>query len=185
MFFFWKNAFGAHKRMGAQYKKQPIAHRSAEIETPTMRQLPNEAYFRPSCSAVLNNHYTDFSFFTPFNEKSYKEIVIPHSLLRSPRDTVLNYFSILRDAENLVKGKKGGCGTVGMANIPFPIAYKMLSDQYRKKLSYSNYLKSFEGIGRTHLLVLEEVPADRHGTDTFFIELETIEGSDKGVTTFA
>ncbi|RDU35718.1 hypothetical protein DRW41_16375 [Neobacillus piezotolerans] len=185
MFFFRKNAFGAHNRMGAEFKKQAIAHRSSAHVNPTKRQLPIEVYFRPSCSAVLNNRFAESSFFTPFYGKSHKEIVIPRSLVSSPRDTVLNYFSILRDAENLKMGKMGGCGTVGMARIPFPFAYNMLTEQYRKKLSYPNYLKSFEGVGRTHLILLEQVPADKPGKDYFFIELETIEGSDKDVTYFA
>ncbi|WP_156324554.1 hypothetical protein [Bacillus sp. FJAT-27245] len=185
MYTFWKNAFGAHKRMGAEYKKQAIAHRTAEIATPTKRQLPNEAYFRPTCSPVLNNRFTNFSFFDSFYKKTHKDIVLPASLVSSPHETVLNYFSILRDAENLKPGKMGGCGTVGMAKTPFPIAYNMLSEKFRSKLSYHKYLKSFEGIGRTHLLVLEEVPADRPSTESFFIELETIEGSDKDVTYFA
>lgn len=185
MFFFRKNAFGAHNRMGAVYKKQAIAHHSSAKANPTQRQLPNEAYFRPSSSPVLNNRFTNYSFFDPYFEKNHKQIVIPHSLVSTPHDTVLNYFSILRDAENLQMGKMGGCGTVGMARIPFPLAYNMLSEQYRKKLSYQKYLKSFEGIGRTHLLQLEKVPADSPGADTFFIELETIEGSDKDVTYFA
>lgn len=185
MFFFLKNAFGAHNRMGAVYKKQAIARHSAETASSTRRQLPNEAYFRPSCSPVLNNRFTNFSSFDPYFEKNPKQIVIPQSLVSNPQDTVLNYFSILRDAENLQKGKMGGCGTVGMAKIPFPVAYNMLSEQYRKKLSYPNYLKSFEGIGRTHLIQFERVPAGNPGTDSFFIELETIEGSDKDVTYFA
>ncbi|WP_338472505.1 hypothetical protein R4Z10_07115 [Niallia sp. XMNu-256] len=84
----------------------------------------------------------------------------------------MNYFSILREAENL-SGRS--CGSVGQAHIPFPISYNFLSKDYQNKLSYEDYIQSFAGIGHTSLIKLCRVP-NRKGEVRFFYEIETIEG---------
>jgi len=53
--------------------------------------------------------------------------IILQELLKSPYETAMHFFSVLREAENLLPGKMGGCGSVGMAKEPFPIAYQFLS----------------------------------------------------------
>ncbi|MFC0474942.1 hypothetical protein ACFFHF_06590 [Robertmurraya beringensis] len=90
----------------------------------------HQKYFRPSCLKALNVRFGG-EFYSLFSEKPHDQIHLPPEWLRTPEDTLLNYFSILREAENL-----GGrsCGTVGQARTPFPIAYNFLSREYQKKI---------------------------------------------------
>lgn len=136
---------------------------------------PNiENYFRPSKLPILNTRILGYE-----PSDRYKT--------HSPEDSIINYFSILREAENLTKDKSGGCGTVGNAKASFPIAYSFLTPEYQKKITFKQYLKSFEGIGHTNLIKLRKLYPDlRNPKDMrYFVEIETIEGSDKGVTYFA
>lgn len=132
----------------------------------------HQKYFRPSCMKALNLRFNNWEFFTPYYDKTPDQIQVPLELTRTPEDTLLNYFSILREAENM-----GGrsCGTIGQARTPFPIAYNFLSKEYQKKLSYKDYFNSFAGIGHTSLLKLCRVPDGKCGI-RFFYEIETIEG---------
>ncbi|MEH7885678.1 hypothetical protein V7654_15365 [Bacillus sp. JJ1609] len=129
----------------------------------------NEKYFRPSKSPALNIR----RFVQTSSPLQLQE------LIKSPYETVIHFFSVIREAENLLPGKIGGCGTVGMAKEPFPIAYQFLSKDFQTKLSYSDFLKLFEGIGHINLLKLIPI-ADNQ----LFYEIETIEGSDKQITYF-
>ena len=118
----------------------------------------HQKYFRPSCSPALNLKFGTWEFFAPFEGKPYDQIQIPPEVTNTPEDTLLNYFSILREAENL-----GGrsCGSVGQARIPFPIAYNFLSKDYQNKLSYEHYFHSFAGIGHTSLIKLCRVSDEK------------------------
>jgi len=133
-----------------------------------------EKYFRPSKLPILNTQVISAE---PID--TYK--------IQSPEESIIYYFSFLREAENLTKDKSGGCGSVGSAKAPFPIAYNFLTPEYQKKVNFNQYLKSFEGIGHTNLIKLRKLSPDlRNPKDMrYFIEIETIEGSDKGVTYFA
>jgi len=132
----------------------------------------HQKYFRPSRLKALNLRFDSSEFYSLFSEKTHDQIKLPPELTRTPEDTLLNYFSVLREAENL-----GGrsCGTVGQARTPFPIAYNFLSKEYQNKLSYENYSHSFAGIGHTSLIKLCRVPDSKKGLK-FFYEIETIEG---------
>ncbi len=132
----------------------------------------HQQYFRPSCLPALNLRFDTSEFYSLFTEKTHDQIKLPSELTITPEETLLNYFSVLREAENL-----GGrsCGTVGQARTPFPIAYNFLSEEYQRKLTYEDYFHSFAGVGHTSLIKLSRVP-DRHGI-RFFYEVETIEGS--------
>jgi len=131
----------------------------------------HQKYFRPSCMPALNLRLKNFKLFDPYYEQTHNQIQLPTELTRTPEDTVLNYFSILREAENV--GARS-CGTIGLARIPFPIAYNFLSREYQKKISYEDYLNSFAGIGHTSLIKLCQVPDINRGI-RFFYEIETIE----------
>lgn len=133
----------------------------------------HQKYFRPSCLRALNLRFSTWDFFAAFYDKTHDQIKIPPQLTITPEDTVLNYFSILREAENM-----GGrsCGTIGQAKIPFPIAYNFLSREYQNKLSYEGYVQSFSGIGHTSLIKLCRVPDGKRGI-RFFYEIETIVGA--------
>ncbi|MDU0812043.1 hypothetical protein [Bacillus siamensis] len=151
----------------------------ATAEPSSYRAVDAETYFRPSCLPVLNTAIESF-FFNPYIDRPWKSIHLPQSLTLAPEKTLLHYFSILREAENLTDEKAGGCGTVGQARIPFPLAYAFFSPACRKKHSYKAFLASFEGIGQTHLIKLNQLEGLR-----YFVEIETIQGSNQNVTFFA
>lgn len=170
--------------MGAQYEPQQFGQPVERGESSPVRTSDPEKYFRPSCIPIKNTLLKDFQFFDPYYEKSYKEVKLPAALTRTADETILNYFSILREAENLTDQQMGGCGTVGMAKLPFPVAYNFFTDDYQKMVSYHDYLQSFAGIGHLNLIKMNRLP-DEGDIVSYFIELETIEGSSKGVTYFA
>ena len=147
----------------------------------------NEKYFRPSKLIALNDKKESNEIINQFFDKKPSDIILPKELLKTPQDTVINYFSILREAENLTKDKMGGCGTVGWAKQPYPIAYNFLTTEYKNKVSYNDFLKSFEGIGHINLIKLRNITSELGplGKIKYFVELETIEGSQKDNTYFA
>lgn len=149
----------------------------------------NERYFRPSRLRAINTREFPEKFYKSIYVEKIKpeEIKIPQSILNSPENTIINFYSLLREAENLTKNKTGGCGTVGEAKYPYPAAYSILSNTYKSRLSYNEFLRSFEGIGHINLIKLEKVEKDKLHPDSvrYFVELETIEGSNKGVTYFS
>jgi hypothetical protein len=149
-----------------------------------------EKYFRPSKLPILNNRALSQEkpiYFPPGGTADITNIKIPGEYLKSPEDSIIYYFSILREAANLIPGKFGGCGSVGSGTNPFPISYNFLTSEYQKRMSFNQYLKSFEGIGHTNLIKHRKLSPDQiHPKDMrYFVEIETIEGSDKGLTYFA
>lgn len=140
-------------------------------------------YFRPSCLPALNLHTTVPISFDLYDDKT----PLPPGLLDSPQHTVVNYFTILREASVFADDQYAGCGTVGMAAIPYPVAYQFLSEAYQKRLPFATYVKAFQGIGHISLIKLAPVVPVIHGTPgmyRYFIELETIEASNKKQTAF-
>lgn len=132
----------------------------------------HKRFFRPSCFPALNLRFDTWEFFAPFSDKTYDQIQIPAALTKTPEEALLNYFSILREAANLL-GRL--CGSVGQGTSPFPIAYNFLSKDYQKKLSFDQFVHLFAGVGHTSLIKLCRVP-DLKGGIRFFYEIETIEG---------
>lgn len=146
----------------------------------------NQKFFRPSCYPTLNNRF-QYSFFKPFENKNPSEIVIPKSLMATPEDLIINYFSILREAANFSGDMSGGCGTVGFASIPYPIAFQFFTKDYQKEIDFKTYYESFENIGHINLIKVRLTTCNpKHENHIrYFIELESIEGSNKGITCFA
>lgn len=132
----------------------------------------NQTYFRPSCSPVLNLRVKTSDLFNPYSEKTYDQIQVPATLTRTPEETILNYFSILREADNTIERRS--CGTIGYARIPYPLAYNFLSKKYQKKRSYEEYLHLFAGIGHINLIKLARLSNENQDV-RFFYEMETIE----------
>lgn len=171
--------------MGAVRQEQKWHQGENEEEKETYQQIDAEKYFRPSRRSILNHRLFDYHFFNPYNGKTYSEISLPPSFLDTPENAILHYFSILREAENLTEELMGGCGTVGWANTPFPIAYNFFTKDYKQKMPYTRYLASFEGIGHTNLIKLYKLPNQKAGQPIrFFIELETINGTATGISAF-
>ena len=171
--------------MGAELQKRQWRKPEQTKEKETYPQYDVEQYFRPSCRSILNRRIFGYQFFDPYDQKTYSEIVLPPSLLDTPENMLLNYFSILREAENLTIQLVGGCGTVGEARDPFPIAYNFFTKSYQQKMSYSSYMTSFEGVGHTSLIKLYKLPNPNNIQPIqFFVELETINGTATGVSGF-
>lgn len=173
--------------MGAQLLSTGI---EADPNEKPLSKPDLESYVRPSKLPMLNTriYSTEFNYQGNGDTPNLpSEVNIPFEYFKSPEETIINYYSILRDAENLTKDKMGGCGTVGASKYPFPLAYNFLSPEYQQKVDYKEYLKSFEGIAHTTLLTMQPLPPDQihPKASRYFVEIETIEGSDKGVTYFA
>ncbi|MED0771026.1 hypothetical protein [Bacillus siamensis] len=142
----WRKRFFPGKKryfMGGELSDQNGLDATAEPSS--YRAVDAETYFRPSCLPVLNTAI-ESSFFNPYIDRPWKSIHLPQSLTLAPEKTVLHYFSVLREAENLTDEKAGGCGTVG----------------------------------QTHLIKLNQLEGLR-----YFVEIETIQGSNQNVTFFA
>ncbi|MBW9153003.1 hypothetical protein [Clostridium estertheticum] len=146
-----------------------------------------DKYFRPSKLHSINDRFNDYRIFDKLYNKKPYEITLPSSLFKTPEDIIINYFSVLREAANPVEGKGAGCGTLGNAQIPYPVAYNFLSSKYRDKLNYTEYLKSFENILHINLIKLKKVPELNENLDEmkYFAEIETIKGTEDNISNFA
>lgn len=140
----------------------------------------NEIYFRPSQIKALNTEFMDLDSLT----QTFKDGIVPTKLLDTPQNSLINYFSVLQQASNMTDNKTGGCGTVGFGKIPYPIAYDFLSENNKKSMTYLEYINSFEGIGHINLIKVIPIITDNPKMFKFFIELEILEGSSTGGTTF-
>jgi hypothetical protein len=156
-----------------------LSRQAISIINESMSNL-NETFFRPSKLKALNTNFIDFKSFS----QTFTNGNVPPALMDSPQNSAINYFSVLQQAANLTENKTGGCGTIGYALEPYPIAYNFLSESNKKSMPYDEYLTSFEGIG--HINLIKMIPIITQDTDQYryFIELEILEGSNMGVTTF-
>jgi hypothetical protein len=103
--------------------------------------------------------------------------------MSSPLNTVINFFSILREVHNLPEDRKVGCGSIGTGTIPLPVAYQFLSPVYQRQISYDAFLDIFTHIA--HLNLIKLLQLSRFNKDyQYFLEIETIEVSEKGRTCF-
>ncbi len=154
-------------------------------QTPIATKAETSTYFRPSSLPALNERF-NYSFFDPYADKKLSDISLPKELLKSPEDTIVNYYSVLREAANISENKYSGCGTIGNAQMPYPVAYQFLSADYQKRLDYDQFLKSFLNILHTSLIKYKIVPVYDSPADQlrYFVEIETIQGSENGVSNF-
>lgn len=136
-----------------------------------------ERFFRPYQQKVLDRKYT-------FN-KNGQDLPEKFNL---PGDVVRAYFDIVGDASNM-GDKKGGCGSIGFGDAPYPHAYNMLAESLKSRMPFEQFMKSFEGIGHINLLKFIEAPAvkiEDAVCPRYFVELETIEGTyEDGKTGFS
>ncbi|MEG1409918.1 MAG: hypothetical protein RSD36_08745 [Terrisporobacter sp.] len=144
-----------------------------------------ERFFRPSKTAILNDENIS-SLEEFYNENPYK-MDLPEKPFRSGKDTIVNYFTVLREAANPTKLNNTGCGSLGDTGGPYPVAYNFLSDDYKKKMSYKDFKDSFKNILHINLIKVENVPSDEDRPDLlkYFVEMETIEGSSQEKGLFA
>lgn len=85
--------------MGGKLYRQSIETDGSKT---TGNEIDAEKYFRPSNLPVINNR----SFESDLFDGTYN--TLPDYLLKTPDDTIINYFSILREAANPQKGKGAG-----------------------------------------------------------------------------
>ena len=143
-----------------------------------------ERFFRPSNTPILNTKRNLLSI-DDYN-KNPSDIKINEDLLKTPEDTIINYFSVLREAANPLDNTKTGCGSLGDTKGPYPYAYNFLSKSYKDKVSYNEYLNSFKNQLHINLIKLNKVPPSKGSNDIkYFVELEVIEGTDQAKGVFA
>lgn len=144
-----------------------------------------ERFFRPSKLPVLNDK-DESSLYNMYGSKDIN-LKIPNNLLKTPEDTIINYFSVLREAANPTEDNHTGCGSLGDTRGPYPVAYNFLSNSYKQGHSYEEYLKSFENKLHINLIKLNKLPSDENNkTDLkYFVELEIIEGTNEKKGVFA
>ncbi|MGL5345880.1 MAG: hypothetical protein ACRDA3_00845 [Peptostreptococcaceae bacterium] len=146
--------------------------------------LDQERFFRPSKQPILNTRNMNFEYDTNIKPNDIK---LPKEFFKTPSDTIINYYSTLREAANPTDNTNIGCGTLGSAKEPYKYAYNYFTNAYKEKNTYKKYLKSFEDIQHINLIKLEEVPTDKEHNDDlkYFVEIETIQGSKSKVGMFA
>ena len=157
-----------------------------ETENDNMNQYYSlERFFRPSNMIILNDKRENKLY--DFYRKKYSEISLPKDLMKTPEDTIINYFSILREAANPLDDTKTGCGSLGDGKAPYPIAYNFFTNSYKSKYSYKDYLKSFENKLHINLIKMNKVAPDENKPNDlkYFVELEVIEGSSESIGLFA
>lgn len=151
-------------------------HKINEVAPSLIETNYNEKYFRPSKFPSVNT--MDFNTLILENQNDNPtEITLPKNLTDNPYDTIINFFSILREA-NQGATMKVGCGTVGLEALPYPIAYAFFSSTLKEQLPYDQYLKLFENIYHINLIKMKYLNNSEPSNNsyTFLIEIETIEG---------
>lgn len=134
----------------------------------------SERFQRPSKALPYPNPYSFKDFETPDGTLS-----ADLNSFDNPEDLILAYYGILRDASNML-GYWGGCGTIGMAELPYPYAYELLTKEKQKTLSPDQFADSFKGIGYTTLLKLLPAyapPGTPQNTKYYMVEMEVITGA--------
>lgn len=146
-------------------------------EKRSVRFKEDEKYFRPSNRPILNtNNEVNY-------DESSKNLSVPPIYMKTPEDTIVNYFSILREAANPIKGKSAGCGSLGNGNAPYKIAYEFLTNNYKNEMPFIKYEKSFQNILHINLIKFKQVE-DNNNPLKYFYEIETIQGTEEGIGTF-
>ena len=171
--------------LGGNLVEESIIYEELELVDSGEESYDLERFFRPSDMVILNNE--NLNILNEFYNKNPYKMKLPSKPFRSGKDTVVNYFNVLREAANPIEENKTGCGTLGEAKGPYPVAYNFLSKSYQKELSYKDFLDSFKNMLHINLIKVNNVPADEDNPDLlkYFVELEVIEGSTENKGLFA
>lgn len=147
-----------------------------------------ETFFRPSKLPIKNNTPLNNSFFNKYYNVPPDEIVIDEFLLSTPESTIINFYNVLRDASYYDENspKYSDYGSMGTGSSAYSISYGFLSNSYKGRVNYTSFLNSFNNIYHINLLKLYEIPEtlDNNLYRNFFVEIETIEGSNNPMTNF-
>lgn len=139
----------------------------------------NSKYFRPSTLRTLNIRNLNDFIFNLYQENPTK-IYIPNELLGTPQNTIINYYSILREAASIPIMMSAGCGSIGLQAAPYPVSYNFLSKSYQNKLSYEKYIELFKNIYHINLIKLIESTSLEdidNNKIRYYLELELISSS--------
>lgn len=132
-----------------------------------------ERFRRPSNQPALKNPYS----FSDFQKDNDQPPLIT-TAFHNPEEVVKAYYGILRNASNM-EGYLGGCGSIGFHAQPYPYAYELYTDAAHKKMSFSEFVDSFRGIGYLTLLKLYPAytpPETPENIRYFMFEAEAITG---------
>lgn len=169
--------------LGGKLVGESVVGEELEVVDSKEENYDLEKFFRPSDMAILNDD--NLNILKEFYNKNPYKMDLPSKPFRSGKDTVVNYFNVLREAANPTEDNETGCGSLGEAKGPYPVAYNFLSKSYQKELPYNDFLDSFKNILHINLIKVNNVAADEENPNLlkYFVELEVIEGSkeDKGV----
>jgi hypothetical protein len=152
-------------------------HDSDEL-IPVMNQEDNissERFQRPSKELPYPNPYS----FKDFRKENEKPPLLTKKF-ENPKDLILAYYGILREASNML-GYSGGCGTIGWSGLPYPYAYELLTKAKQKEIPFDQFIDSFNGIGYTTLLKLLPAyapPDSPNDTKYYMVEIEIITGAE-------
>lgn len=141
-----------------------------------------EKYFRPSNLKVLNTN-KEVEELINYNNSKTDNMNVLKKFMNRPEDTIINYFSLLREAASPVDGKYVGCGSLGLGKVPYKIAYKFFTKEYQGNVSFKSYEKSFSNILHINLIKFKEVPSFTDNIKCFY-EIETIQGSENNIANF-
>ena len=171
--------------LGGNLVEEEIIDGDIEVVDSNDSYYDLERFFRPSKANILNDDNIS-SLQQFYNQNPYK-INLPSKPFRSGKDTVVNYFNVLREASNPTCNNETGCGSLGDTGGPYPVAYNFLSNGYKKKVSYKDFKDSFKNILHINLIKVDNVPSDEDRPDLlkYFVEMETIEGTDEKKGMFA
>ena len=171
--------------LGGNLVEEEIVDGDIEVVDSNDSYYDLERFFRPSKANILNDDNIS-SLQQFYNQNPYK-INLPSKPFRSGKDTVVNYFNVLREASNPTNNNETGCGSLGDTAGPYPVAYNFLSNGYKKKVSYKDFKDSFKNILHINLIKVDNVPSDEDRPDLlkYFVEMETIEGTDEKKGMFA
>ncbi len=134
-----------------------------------MVDISPERFHRPSSQPALNTKYS-------FLDLQNTHETVP--TFKNPEDLIKAYYGLLREASNM-DGYHGGCGTIGFHKSPYPYAWKLLTEDYRKELPLQKFIESFNGTGHTTLLKLHPAwapPDTPEGLQYYMVEIEVITG---------
>lgn len=171
--------------LGGNLVDESIIYEDLELVDSSEESYDLERFFRPSDMVILNDE--NLNILEEFYNKNPYKIELPSKPFRSGKDTVVNYFNVLREAANPTEENKTGCGSLGNAKWPYPVAYNFLSKSYQKELSYKDFLNSFKNMLHINLIKVNNIPSDKDNPDLlkYFVELEVIEGSTENKGVFA
>lgn len=169
-----RKIFDVSKRSEIQEETNPNNTNKSKVKFEDAKAF-NQKYFRPSNLPALNTRNLD-RFIISIHDKDPTKVTVPDELMSTPINTIINYYSILREANTLPIGA-AGCGTIGMLKAPYPIAYNFLSTNYKNKINYDDYIKSFKTISHINLIKLIKENSSNDSQNNklkYFIELEFI-----------